>query len=122
MNQNSKAIWTEGIRAGVISTVFFAIGVLLLALFAKLFSLDGTVLNICNQVLKVIALSLGLLLTVKYDNFLKKSLIGGSVFYLLSILIFGLFGGKFTFGFALLELFIALLIALIISVIKSRRA
>lgn len=112
----------QSLKAGILSLVFSCIGVLLLALIAKLCSLSDSILPIINQVLKVIAVALGTLIAVKDEKFLLKAIIGAVIFWLLSFALFSILGGQFNFGQVALDLGIALVVAIVVGFIKSRRA
>ena len=117
-----KSILLQSLKAGILSLVFSCIGVLLLALIAKLCNLGNNVLPIVNQVLKVIAVALGTIISVKDEKFLLKSLIGAVIFWLLSFALFAIMGGQFNFGQIALDLAIALVVAAVVAIIKSRKA
>ena len=117
-----KSIILQSLKAGILSLVFSCIGVLLLALIAKLCNIGNNALPIINQVLKVIAVAVGTIISVKDEKFLLKSIIGAVIFWLLSFALFAIMGGGFHFGQIALDLGIALVVAIIVAIIKSRRA
>ena len=117
-----KSIILQSLKAGILSLVFSCIGVLLLALIAKLCNMGNNVLPIINQVLKVIAVALGTIISVKDEKFLLKSLIGAVIFWLLSFALFAIMGGAFHFGQIALDLAISLVVAAVIAIIKSRKS
>lgn len=117
-----KSFIIQSLKAGILSLVFSCIGVLLLALIAKLCNIGNNVLPIINQILKVVAVALGTIISVKDEKFLLKSLIGAVVFWLLSFVLFSIMGGQFNFGQIALDLAIALVVAAVVAIIKSRRA
>lgn len=117
-----KNILLQSIKSGVLSLVFSCIGVLLLALLAKLCGIGDKVLPIINQVLKVVAVALGTTLSVKDEKFLLKGLVGAMVFWLLSFALFAIMGGQFNIWQILLDLAIALVVAAVVCFIKSKRA
>lgn len=117
-----KATILQSIKAGVLSLVFSCIGVLLLALIAKLCNIGDKVLPIINQVLKVIAVGVGTAISVKEEKFLIKSIIGAVIFGLLSMAVFAIMGGQFNIGQVALDLGLALVVAIVIALIKSRKA
>ena len=117
-----KSLILQSLKAGVLSLVFSCIGVLLLALIAKLCNMGNNVLPIINQVLKVIAVAVGTIISVKDEKFLLKSIIGAVIFWLLSFALFAIMGGKFNFGQIALDLAIALVVAVVVAIIKSRKA
>ena len=117
-----KSTILQSLKAGILSLVFSCIGVLLLALIAKLCNIGNNALPIINQVLKVIAVAIGTAISVKDEKFLLKSLIGAIIFWLLSFALFAIMGGAFNFGQIALDLAIALVVAAVVAIIKSRKA
>ena len=117
-----KSIFLQALKAGILALVFSCVGVLLLALIAKLTNMSGNALPIINQVLKAIAVVVGTLLSVKEEKFLPKSLIGAGIFWLLSFGVFAIMGGKFNFAQIALDLVVALVASAIVAIIKSRKA
>lgn len=117
-----KSIILQSLKAGVLSLVFSCIGVLILALIAKLCNIGESVLPIVNQVLKVIAVIIGTLISVKDEKYLLKAVVGAMLFWLLSFAVFAVLGGQFHIGQIALDLGLALVAAIIVAVIKSRRA
>lgn len=117
-----KSTILQSIKAGVLSLVFACIGVLLLALIAKLCNIGDTALPIINQVLKAIAVAVGMIISVKDEKFLLKAVIGAVLFWLLSFALFAIMGGKFNVWQILLDLGIALVVSIIVALIKTRRA
>lgn len=117
-----KVTFLQSLKAGILSLVFSCIGVLLLALIAKLCGIGDNVLPIINQVLKVIAVVLGTLIAVKDEKFLIKAVIGAVIFWLLSFAVFAVLGGKFNIGQIALDLGLALVAAIVVAIIKSRKA
>lgn len=112
----------QSLKAGILSLVFSCIGVLLLALIAKLCGLSDSILPIINQVLKVVAVALGTAIAVKDEKFLIKAIIGAIIYWLLSFALFSILGGQFNFGQIALDLAIGLVVAIVVAFIKSRRA
>ncbi len=117
-----KPFVLQSLKTGLFSLIFACIGVLLLALIAKLCNIPDTVLPIVNQVLKAIAVILGVLFFVKDEKFLLKALLGGVIYWLLSAVLFSVLGGGIHWGQIGLDLVIALVGALLVAFIKSRRA
>lgn len=117
-----KSIILQSLKAGILSLVFSCIGVLLLALIAKLCNMGTGALPVINQILKVIAVALGTLFAIKDEKFLLKALIGAAIFWVLSFVLFAILGGGFNFGQIALDLAISLAVAAVIAIIKSRRA
>ena len=101
----------------MISTAF----VLLLALVAKIFTLNVDLLPMVNQVLKGVAVAIGVLISIKDDKLLFKALLGGAIFAIFNLVLYLSLGGEFNFGQVLLDLGIAEAICAIVAVIKSRK-
>ena len=118
---NTKNVVLGGAKAGAIALAFSCIGVLLLALVAKLFGLGDNLLPIVNQVLKIIAVALAMVLCLKEEKFVAKALVGSVTFSVLSLVVFLLLGGKFNFGQVLLDFAIALVTSLIVAFVKAKR-
>ncbi len=117
-----KSFLLQSLKAGLLSLVFACVGVLLLALFAKLFSISDGALPIINQVLKALAVALGMLLSLKEDKFLLKAVVGAVLYWVLSFVLFSLLGGAFRWGQIGLDLAIALAVSIIVALIKTRKA
>ena len=117
-----KSFLLQSLKAGLLSLVFACIGVLVLALFAKLLNISDAVLPIINQVLKALAVFLGMLFSLKDEKLVLKGLVGAVLYWLLSVLLFSLLGGGFHWGQIALDLGISLVVAFIVALIKSRRA
>ena len=117
-----KSTILQSLKAGILSLVFSCIGVLILALIAKLCSIGDGILPIINQVLKVIAVVIGTVISVKDEKFLLKAVIGAVIFWLLSFGVFALMGGQFNIAQIALDLGLALVAAIIVAIIKSRKA
>lgn len=112
----------QSLKAGILSLVFSCIGVLILALIAKLCNIGDSILPIINQVLKVIAVAIGTVISVKDEKFLLKAIIGAVIFWLLSFAVFAIMGGQFHIGQIALDLGLALVTSIIVAIIKSRKA
>ena len=117
-----KSTILQSLKSGVLSFVFSCVGVLILALIAKLCNIGDKALPIINQVLKVIAVAIGTLISVKDEKFLLKAIIGAVIFWLLSFALYAIMGGQFNFGQIAIDLAIALVVSVVIAIIKSRRA
>ncbi len=117
-----KSIVLQSLKAGLFSLVFACIGVLVLALFAKLLNIPDNVLPIINQVLKVIAVAIGMLIGIKNEKFILKALFGVLIYWILSFVLFSLLGGAFHWGQIFLDLGLALVVSIVIALIKTKRA
>ncbi len=118
---NSKQILVGGVKAGALALAFSCIGVLILALLAKLFGISDSALPVINQVLKVVSVALAMILCLHDEKFVAKAVVGSVTFCLLSLILFSLMGGTFRFGQVLLDFAIALVTSVIVAVVKARR-
>ncbi len=118
----TKSFILQSLKAGLLSLLFSCIGILVLALVAKLCNIGDNVLPIINQVLKVIAVALGTLLSIKDEKFLLKAIVGAVIFWALSFAVFAIIGGQIHFGQIALDLGIALVVSAIVALVKSRRS
>ena len=117
-----KSILLQSLKAGLFSLVFSCIGVLVLALIAKLCNISDVALPIINQVLKAIAVTVGMIISVKQEKFILKALFGALIYWVLSFVLFSLIGGAFHWGQIFLDLGIALVVSIVVALIKSKRA
>lgn len=118
---NSKQILVGGAKAGALALAFSCIGVLILALFAKLFGIADNVLPTINQVLKVVSVALAMILCLRDEKFVAKAIVGSVVFCLLSLILFSVMGGDFHIGQVLLDFAITLVTSVIVAIVKARR-
>ncbi len=116
-----KSFLLQSLKAGLFSLIFACIGVLVLALLAKLCGISDGALPIINQVLKGLAVAIGVLISVKDEKFLLKGIVGAVIYWVLSFVLFSVLGGAFHWGQIFLDLGIALVVSLIATLIKSRR-
>ena len=118
---NTKNTILGGVKAGIVALAFSCIGVLLLALVAKLFGLSDDLLPTINQILKIVAIAVAMLLCLREEKFVAKAVVGSVVFCLISLLLFSILGGNFHIGQVLLDFAIALVTSIIIAFVKARR-
>lgn len=117
-----KSFLLQSLKAGLLSLMFACIGVLVLALLAKLFNISDSVLPIINQVLKALAVFLGMLMSLKDDKLILKALVGAILYWVLSVALFSVLGGGFHWGQIALDLGITLVASFVIALIKARKA
>lgn len=122
MEASKKSTILQSVKAGVLSLVFSCVGILLLALIAKLCNISDKALPIINQVLKVIAVAVGTLIAVKDEKFWLKAVIGAVIYWVLSFAVFAIMGGQIHFGQIALDLGISLAVAVVVALIKSRKS
>ncbi len=117
-----RRCFLQGTKAGLFSVVFSCIGVLILALFAQIFTLSDNVLVVTNQIVKILAVVLGVSLFVRDEKFLLKALVAAVVFWLTTQVLFCVLGGTFHWGQFFLDLIVALVVASIVAVVKSKKS
>ena len=122
MEKSAKSFLLQSLKAGLFSLIFACIGVLVLALLAQWFGIPDKVLPFVNQAIKVVAVVIGTAISVKDEKFVLKALVGAAIFWALSFVTFSLLGGTFHWGQIGLDLVIAIVASLIVSIVKSRRA
>ena len=118
---NTKNTIVGGVKAGAVALAFSCIGVLVLALVAKMFGLSDGILPTINQILKIVAIAFAMVVCLKEEKFVAKALVGSVTFCLLSLILFSILGGKFHIGQVLLDFAIALVVSVIIAFVKARR-
>ena len=121
MNTFNKSVVSQSLKGGLIAFLISTILVLLLALIAKIFTLNVDFLPTVNQVLKGVAVAIGALVSIKEDKLFFKALICGLVFALFSLVLYLSLGGEVNLGQVLLDLGIAEGVSLLIAVLKSRK-
>lgn len=118
---NSKQILVGGVKTGALALAFSCIGVLVLALLAKLFGIDDNLLPTINQVLKVFAVAIASILCIRNEKFVTKAVVASVTFCLLSLILFSVMGGEFYIGQVLLDFAITLVTSVIVAMVKARR-
>lgn len=117
-----RSVLGNGIKAGLLAFVISCIGVLLLALAAKMFGISENVLPIANQVIKVLAVLIASIIFLKEDKLAIKAIVCALTFWLASLVLFCILGGKLQIGQLMLDLVISLVVSFAVAVIKNRRA
>ena len=118
---NNKSLISQSLRGGLIAFLISTAFVLLLALIAKVFTLDLRLLPTINQIFKGVAVAVGALLSIKQDKLLVKALLVGLIFALFNLVLYLSLGGEVNFGQVLLDLAVAEVVSVIIAILKSRK-
>ena len=105
-----KGIVKEGVTGGIAASLISAILVLIFAVICRLTAPSDLVMQLINQVIKGVSIFVGvyLMITTAQHGFLK-GLVGGAVFFLVSLTVFLILGGEPSFGSILLDIAIALI-------------
>ena len=105
-----KGIVKEGVTGGIAASLISAILVLIFAVICRLTAPSDLVMQLINQVIKGVSIFVGVYLMIKtaQHGFLK-GLVGGAVFFLVSLTVFLILGGEPSFGSILLDIAIALI-------------
>ena len=117
----NKNLISQSLRGGLIAFLISTAFVLLLALIAKIFTLNVDLLPTVNQVLKGVSVAIGALVSIKEEKMLVKGFLCGAIFALLNLVLYLSLGGEFNFGQVLLDLGVAEAICAVVAVIKSRK-
>lgn len=120
MDGYKKVAYIQGIKAGAVSFVLSCLLSLALALAAKIFCPPDNVLVIVNQVLKILAIGIGVLVVVRDDTLLLKAVVAAVICWLLSTVCFCIFG-EFVLWRILLDLLIMLSVSVLCVLLKAKR-
>ena len=118
MQIKSSNGFTSIIKGILVTLITVLIGVLIFAGIVKLASLSSGVIQAVNQLIKILAVFLGCMFTVRGGlGFLKGGIIG-LVGTALTYLVFSFIGGNVSFGVSgLLDIFFGLIIGIISGII-----
>lgn len=86
------------VKAILISVVFVLCGVLLFALFLKIFDFSSSVIKPVNQALKILSVFCGVMLCIRGEKGFVKGAIVGLFSIVFTYLLFALMGGEGLFG------------------------
>ena len=117
----NKNLFSQSLRGGLVSFLLSTAFVLLLALIAKLFTLNVDLLPMVNQVLKCVAIAIGIGVTVKDGKVFVKAILAGLIFAIFNLVLCICLGGEFNLGQVLLDLGLVVLISIVVALIKSRK-
>ncbi len=94
----------ETVKANVIALIVALLGVLVSALFVKLFNGSDKSIPIINQVIKTVSIFLGILFSFrKPNNGWLRGMLCGFIFVWISFVVFSLLDSHFQFGLSLLN-------------------
>lgn len=92
----------EIVKANIIALIFALIAILISALIVKIFSVSDGAIPIINQVIKSVAIFIGIIFSLKKpNNGWLRGLICGFVFVWLSFVVFSALDANFVFGMSL---------------------
>lgn len=92
----------EIVKANIIALIFALIAILISALIVKIFSVSDGAIPIINQVIKSVAIFIGIIFSLKKpNNGWLRGLICGFVFVWLSFIVFSALDANFVFGMSL---------------------
>lgn len=120
MHGESGRVAAEMGKSICISVVFTLTAVLIFALLIKLFSIGSAVIMPVNQVIKMLAIFLGVLLGLKPGKTALKGAICGAAVVILTYFLFAIIAGEITFGWGnVLDLVFGAIAGLISGIISS---
>lgn len=95
---DKNSILRTALRSAMLAFVLSLAFVLIFAFIVKLTNINGTMIGIVNQVIKILSAFLGVLFGVKDRNkWLIKGVLGGALFAVLAFLVFSILGSGFNF-------------------------
>ena len=100
---------------GIVTTL---IGIVLLAVLLKFVDIPSNVINYINDIIKALSIFVIVLLIKKQgtNNLFIKAILGGIIYYVLSLIIFSILNGGFSFNVSIVY---DLIFAVIVSVIST---
>ena len=120
---NNDKIWGFNLIKGVlIALIFSAVSILLFALILTLFSIPSETIKPVNCLIKVLAVFIGCLFSIKGGKGLIKGLIYGGIITLTAYLFFSIIGGNFIFSISFLwELLLGLSVGAVAGIVSVNR-
>lgn len=95
---DKNGVLRTALRSALLAFVLSLAFVLIFALIVKLTNIDGTMIGIVNQVIKILSAFLGVLFGVRDRNkWFIKGIFGGILFAVLAFLVFAVLGSGFNF-------------------------
>lgn len=120
MHSEGGRVAAEMGKSVCVSIVFTLAAVLVFALFIKLFSIGSTVIMPINQVIKMLAIFLGVFLCLKPGKTALKGAICGAAVVILTYFLFAIIAGEISFGWSnVLDLLFGVIAGLISGIIAS---
>lgn len=101
LNTDSKNFMLQVLKGTLVAVSFALILILIFALVIRFASIPDSFIKPINQIIKVASILLGVIVALKSDNTkgLKKGMIIGALFSILSYVTFSLLSMHFSFGF-----------------------
>lgn len=95
---DKNGVLRTALRSGLLAFVLSLVFVLIFALIVRLTNINGTMIGIVNQVIKILSAFLGVLFGVRdRNNWFIKGVLGGTIFAVLAFLVFSVLGSGFNF-------------------------
>ena len=121
MTTSKNGVLLQGVKSGLLCFVLGTVGVLLVALLAKLMCLSDTLVNVLAVVLGAVAVFVGTLMSVRDCAFVPKALVGALLYVLLNLATSLIADGTFSFATTGLNALTAFAAGVLAALIKSRR-
>ena len=110
------------IKGSVVALIISLALIILFAFCFKWFSLSDSIISPMTFVIKGVSVIIGALIAVKGSRGLMKGMCFGAVYMLLSMMIFSVLAGSFSFGISsFLDLVFSVILGGIIGIIKVNR-
>ena len=104
---------------GVVVTL---VGIVFFAIILKFADLNTTVVNLVNDIIKVVSIFVMIFLVKKSDGekLILKAIAAGLIYFVLSFIIFSIMNGGFSFNLSILyDILFAVIVSAIVSVILN---
>lgn len=101
---NMSNFWLCIVKGTIYALCIVMVSILLFAFVVKWMALGENVINIVNQIIKIVSIFFGVWVCLKksYDKYLYKGMIVGALFAVLSFLLFSVLNGSFAFDLTFL--------------------
>ena len=122
VESNKATFWLAVSKGVIISLCIVMVAILLFAFVVKWASLDSSVIEPVNQIIKIVAIFFGVWTAMKKSGgkYFYKGMAVGAIFSILSFLLFSTLNGTFAFDITVIwDIIFATAIGLISSVIAK---
>ena len=117
---DKNSVFRTSLRSAFLGSVFSICLVLIFALVIKLTGVGGNAIGIVNQIIKFVSVFLGILFGVKDGSkWFFKGILGGTLFAIITFLIFSAIGSEFNFGNMIIDIVLCSLVGLVSALISA---
>ena len=116
-----NGLWSQSIKSAVVALLTSVIAILILSVLAKYLTFGVDVIPIINQIIKIVAVAVGVGFVVKGEKSLFKGILAGIFYSTLSLAMYLAMGGQLDFRHILLDLAQAVAVGSVVSILVSKR-